>query len=84
MKLKLLKGTSIKQKHPTCHVLSKKNTTTVWYNYVQSSVKINSYLGSIARHASVVTRRRRIKSSLRRAEQFAQKLAIAKSQPITV
>ena len=38
------------------------------------------YLGIIAKHASVVAKRERVRSSLSRAEQEAQKLAMAEIQ----
>ena len=38
------------------------------------------YLGIIAKHASVVAKRWRVKTSLSRAEQEAQKLAMAEIQ----
>lgn len=55
--------------------LSKNN-----YLYLTSYIKINSHLGSIAKHASVMTRRRRINSSVSKTEQEVQKLAMAKKQ----
>ena len=59
-------------------MVRKCSLTIAVFTLTNTGIKMNSYLGSIARHASVVTRRRRMRSSLRRAEQFAQKLAIAK------
>ena len=71
---------TIRYLHKGKYSIVRKRSITIAavFTLTNTGIKINSYLGSIARHASVVTRRRRMRSSLRRAEQFAQKLAIAK------
>ena len=71
---------TIRYLHKGKYSMVRKRSITIApvFTLTNTGIKINSYLGSIARHASVVTKRRLMRSSLRRAEQFAQKLAIAK------